>query len=78
MANIKIHRDCEWCNGTGGVSVNPLEGGEGSTTCPNCDGSGKMLFASSEELAIKLDDLEDKVNDILDKCNDIFEKLNNP
>uniref|UniRef100_A0A6H1ZYY2 Uncharacterized protein n=1 Tax=viral metagenome TaxID=1070528 RepID=A0A6H1ZYY2_9ZZZZ len=74
MAAIKIYRDCEGCNGDGIVTIF----GAPPSTCLNCDGSGKMLFASSEELAIKLDDLEDKVNDILDKCNDIFEKLNNP
>lgn len=77
MATIEIYRSCERCNGTGKIPRIPLGGGEWNVdTCPDCKGSGKMLFADSDDLTTRLDDLESKVDDIMNKCNDIFEKLN--
>jgi len=60
---IEIFRKCERCSGGGEITI-----AEGSATCPACDGAGKMLFATS-------DDLESALTDILDKCNDILEAI---
>jgi len=72
---VEIYRDCERCNGTGEISTAPLAGGSGTKTCPDCGGTKKMLFATSDGLETLLDDLKDKVDDILDKCNDILEQV---
>lgn len=82
MAHVEIYRSCERCNGTGGIPQNPLEGSGSIVQCPACVGSGKILFATSDDiydmleiLETKVDTVADKVDDVIDKCNDILEKL---
>ena len=73
---IEIYRSCERCNGTGEVPNTPIQGGGGSpSTCPDCEGTGKMKFADINDLEDTLSDLDDKLDDILGKCNDILEKV---
>jgi len=70
---IEIQRKCEACNGLGEIVRSLVGGGTETVACPDCGGSGSMLFASSEDLGTALSDLTDKVNDIKQKVDEIKE-----
>lgn len=54
MGEIEIYRKYERCSGDGTVEAH----GQNPITCPDCSGSGKMLFADSTNLDTKLDALD--------------------
>jgi len=67
----KIYTKCSRC--TAGTVTQHLENGDIDSSCPNCNGTGFVLWGGMK--LDELDDILDKCNDILDKCNDILEKL---
>lgn len=58
---VEIFRSCEGCSGTGTVT----KFGVAPYTCPDCEGSGKMLFSDSDDLSDKLDEIKAVVDAIL-------------
>ena len=70
MAIYDLRHTCAQCGGGGLVTI-WLDGAiTGTSECPMCGGTGKMIIGQ-----VDLSDVDDAIADVMDKYNDIFEKV---